>query len=377
MKIHDQRPVALPELWFLGTIPPPATGMTLMTKQILEALQTARCVTFCNWSPGMSRRGIRFRLRRAYRVGRSMFAMFGHGRVRNARLYIVANSSAGGLFYTCMLTAAARWLGYQIYLHHHAYSYIDQFDRRMSWTDRMLGANGFHVVHCEKMIRDFRAQYAGDAGFLTIYPSVVSLPTKPPRTAVSRPFRLGHMSNLTIEKGLDLVIEVFRGLRQQGHSVSLTLAGPCQTAGARLVVEKALADYPGSVYYLGPVYDDAKERFFAEIDAFLFPTRYKNESWGIVLNESLAAAVPVIACNRGCVSAVVSEGAGVVVDRDTDFPRIATDTILRWMSDPASYAATSAAAVEQAEELHREAAVQLQQFVEHMCLPIHSEQPVS
>ena len=377
MKIHDQRPDVLPELWFLGTIPPPTTGMTLMTKQILEALQAARSVTFCNWSPNMSRRGIRLRMRRAYHIGRSMLALAGHWRVRNARIYIVANSSTGGLLYTCLLTAAARWLGYQIYLHHHAYSYIDRFDRRMSWTDHLLGPDGFHVVHCEKMIRDFRAQYTGDAGFLMIYPSIVSLQTKPPRTGISRPFRLGHMSNLMIEKGLDLVVDVFRGLRQQGHSVSLTLAGPCLNARARSIVEEALADYPGSVYYLGPVYDAAKERFFTEIDAFLFPTRYKNESWGIVLNESLAAAVPVIACNRGCVSAVVGERAGVVVDRETDFSRIATDTILRWMSDPGSYAAASAAAVEQAEELHREAAVQLQQFVEHMCLPIHSEQPVS
>ena len=75
---------------------------------------------------------------------------------------------------------------------------------------------------------------------------------------------------------------------------------------------------------LGPVYGDDKAKFFAEIDVLLFPTQYKHESWGIVLNEALAAGVPVITNDRGCSSIVVGDRAGLVVPDPAQFVASAT-----------------------------------------------------
>ncbi len=45
----------------------------------------------------------------------------------------------------------------------------------------------------------------------------------------SGPFYLGHISNLQLAKGLDLVLDVFRELRAQARDgVRLILAGPDQ-----------------------------------------------------------------------------------------------------------------------------------------------------
>ena len=107
-------------------------------------------------------------------------------------------------------------------------------------------------------------------------------------------------------------------------------------------------------------------RFFSDIDAFLFPTKYRHESWGIVLHEAMAAGVPVITYDRGCTRVVVGEHAGVVVDRDGEFASVAAVQIMRWMDHDDEYRAASKAAIEQADYLHREGQRTLTQFVQRM-----------
>jgi glycosyltransferase involved in cell wall biosynthesis len=132
---------------------------------------------------------------------------------------------------------------------------------------------------------------------------------------------------------------------------------------------RSLVEFPGKVCHLGPVYDDAKLEFFRSIDVLLFPTRYREESWGIVLNEALAAGVPVITFDRGCTRTVVGERAGLVVSRDRDFVEPAVRQIEQWIDYPDTYREASGAAVAQAEYLHREGQRQLDEFAQHMFAP--------
>jgi glycosyltransferase involved in cell wall biosynthesis len=220
------------------------------------------------------------------------------------------------------------------------------------------------------MVDDFRRQYPTAGAFESVFPSVVSLDIRAPRTGLGTPIRLGMLSYLMIPKGVDLAIEVFRALHQNGRPARLMLAGAIGSRDARLLIDEAQKSFPDGVRYLGTVYGESKVEFFNNIDVLLFPTRYREESWGIVLNEALAAAVPVITFDRGCTRTVVGQRAGLVVSRDGDYVTLATQQIERWMDAPDEYRASSAAAVAQAEYLNRQGEIQLAQFAQRMFEPL-------
>lgn len=354
-------------IWVLGPLPPPVTGMTLLTSAVLKALQSAGTVRYYNWSPGMPRRSLWMRLRRNARMLRSIARLIAHGRVRNQRLYVVANSYSG-LYLTMLLVFVAARLGYTVYLHHHVYSYIDDYDWRMAWIVRQMGPRDVHVVHAEKMIADFRNLYRTKSGFLMLHPSIVVTEVGQPRDALRRPLRLGLLSNLSAAKGLSDVIETFVVLANRGRDVTLTLAGPIPTRESKRLIDQTIAKYPGRVRSIGPVYGDDKARFFAEIDVFLFPT--KTESWGLVLNEALAAGVPVITYDRGCTATVVGTEAGLLIDRDASFSEPAALQIEQWIDDNEKYRQASQAAIAQAQRLQHEGQRTLEDFVHHMFSPI-------
>jgi glycosyltransferase involved in cell wall biosynthesis len=127
--------------------------------------------------------------------------------------------------------------------------------------------------------------------------------------------------------------------------------------------------YPDTVEYLGPVYGSAKVEFLSTIDALLFPTRYKDESWGIVINEALATGTPVVTFDRGCTRTVVGSDAGLVVPRDGEYVCAAVEQIEHWIARSEAYCSASTAAVDQAAYLHREGNLQLEQFAKQMFEP--------
>jgi glycosyltransferase involved in cell wall biosynthesis len=169
---------------------------------------------------------------------------------------------------------------------------------------------------------------------------------------------------LSNAKGLAETIDTFAVLRQGGVDVELSLAGEANSREAKRLIAQAVADSAGRVEHLGPVYDRDKSRFFANIDAFVFPTH--SESWGLVVGEAMAAGVPVIAFKRGCMATVVGTEAGLLVDPQAAFVEQAVTQINRWINNEDEYRAASRAAVEQATRLHQEGKRTLAEFAEHM-----------
>jgi glycosyltransferase involved in cell wall biosynthesis len=72
----------------------------------------------------------------------------------------------------------------------------------------------------------------------------------------------------------------------------------------------------GDVEYVGPVYGGQKERFYRQLDVFLFPTNYANEAEPLVIYEAMRQGVHVIACDRGAIAEMLSNGAGLAFSRE-------------------------------------------------------------
>lgn len=353
------RPVAM-----VGTFPPPVHGMAVVNAAMLERLRAAGVEPMVINTAALNLdRGLRSRLARLPRVvGGLVRLLFARG-LRGASLYIGVSGGFGQIYDVAFL-AAARLRGMRRFVHHHNYAYLD----RVRWFTRLLiavaGGAATHVVLCEGMARDLRNQYP-KAGRTVALSNVWLLAGAQGRTAPARSTlrTIGFLSNISAEKGVFTFLDTVAALNVQGLGMSAKLAGPFQDAETERRVRERLTGLP-NVQYVGPRYGADKERFFASIDALLFPT--ENESEGIVNHEALAHGVPVVANGRGCIPCVLEDGAGLVVGPPADFVTAAAEQVRIWRAQPQVFEAASAAARARFEALQGAAQQTLQQLVQEL-----------
>ncbi len=350
----------------LGVFPPPVTGMTLCTERVAQALETVGTVRRLNLSSGATQITWGFRLRKLVHLLLALPRLLFHRRqAQRVVLYMPCNKGLA-MFYNIAAAAIAKLRGIPVAVHHHSYAYIREPVWRLKLLDRLLYPHGVHLLLCPRMAADLQAAYPLRAP-CRIIPSTIMLPDEdvPASENVARrgSFTLGHLSNLTLAKGFDDVVETFRRLHTAGRDVRLLLAGPIVETEIQAQVDKLCAEFPERVEYLGPVYGAAKQSFFHEIDAFLFPTRYATEAQPIVLSEAMNDAKPVISFHRVCIPQLVGDATEWLAPEGGDFVGLATQLIGQWMDDPTRYAANQARARARVAELRRHAQQALAGFV--------------
>lgn len=104
---------------------------------------------------------------------------------------------------------------------------------------------------------------------------------------------IGHLANLSREKGTVDLLEAIARLHARGLPCRLVLAGPDMPNFRRVWSRR---DWP-AVCYLGPLTPQQKRDFFAAIDIFALPSR--TDSFGLVLLEAWANGKPVVAWRAG------------------------------------------------------------------------------
>jgi glycosyltransferase involved in cell wall biosynthesis len=326
----------------IGALPPPVHGASLINQLMTEELGKVARVRVADVSPDTLKRSWRYHLERVGRIAAAAGTLLAQAVQGERRLYFCI-AGGSGVYYDIGLAAVARLLGYRIFIHHHSFTYVNRRDWRTALLFRLCGGAAVHICLCPTMAQRLKARYPG-VGRQAIVSNAALMAAGAERPArEDATLMLGHLGNLTLEKGLDAVIAVFRQLKAAGTPVRLTLAGPAKGPAEISLIDEARRDFPQDVAYLGPVYGAQKDAFFRDIDAFLFPSRYANEAQPLVLFEAMAAGAPVLATCRGCVGDDVPQQAGLVSDEES-FVGAAVAQLRRWHEDRASLRAASAAA---------------------------------
>jgi glycosyltransferase involved in cell wall biosynthesis len=154
-------------------------------------------------------------------------------------------------------------------------------------------------------------------------------------------------------KGQDCLLDALAGLRDEPWRLSLV--GPLDRDPAfvaelcRGIEHAGLAD---RVRLPGPLTGAALDRAYAGADLLVLPSR--GETYGMVVTEALARALPVVATDVGGVSEALGfapDGArpGLLVPPD-DAPALA-DAVRRWLSDADLRTTLRAAAARRRETL--------------------------
>lgn len=121
------------------------------------------------------------------------------------------------------------------------------------------------------------------------------------------------VSRLVAPKGIRELLAAAERLRQRTGPGAFTLAlagdGPL-----RAEAQRAARTQGGDLVVLGPVSQDALPRLLAAADLLVFPTLH--DCWGMVVNEALAAGIPVLGSRYAgaCQELLLHEGSGCLFD---------------------------------------------------------------
>ncbi|MDX6767101.1 MAG: glycosyltransferase family 4 protein [Candidatus Methylacidiphilales bacterium] len=299
---------------FAGPFPPPVHGKALATVALRDALLAEGVeLRTIDISEG-ARRGV---AKAVHKLASHLAAII--EAARHAGPVYISVNSGGGMWLTTLLAGCARLLGRPLILHHHSYDYVGERRSRMVVLARAAGPQAVHLVLGQAMASDLasstpevgRTAVLGNAGLID--PALMELPKSKSGLV------LGHLSNLSAEKGIAEVVETAIALQSKGRPVRLVIAGPDGDDAARSAIDHGRQQLGDALDYRGPVSGAAKRRFFADISHFLFPTRYRNEASPLVLLEAVAAGVPCIAFARGCIAEDLGTTGGVTVAIEEDF----------------------------------------------------------
>lgn len=328
-----------PKVDAIVVVPPPAEGQTLVTQRICTAFAASplpfklRAVRNAAGLKGLVWRGLKHVLLIWHLLLGALTSL------GQRRAYFVPDSNVG--LWLNLIEAPLLRLGYRdVWLHHHVFRYVRTEDWRMQTILKILGPRTHHVVLGEAMADGLRAHYGaehfhvlGNAAFVEDVPEArrrMSLRT------------VGFLSNITPEKGIGLFMETMRQVQADHSGIACVIAGPIADPDLRKMVEAFCAEAPDQRTWAGPVYADEKKAFFDGIDLLLFPSQYANEALPVTICEALAAGVPVLATDRGCVPDQLA-GTGWVYTEET-YLDAASDQIAVWSVDQISFARASDAA---------------------------------
>lgn len=299
------------DLLFAGVLPPPVHGASVANQALADFLYQAghRLERQRTTTGGEGWKGrIAGRLAASSQLAFKLSRNFLQRREINA---VISLSGGSGLLFDVLNVLLLRVLrkNPRLAFAHHNYTYCRRFSLVMAVLVK-LSPGATHIFLSPRMRVSFEAMYGAVADARILGNSWL-VPSPPRPAEVDRSGRapssivIGHLSNLSFEKGLREVGDVFRRLASMSIPSRLTLAGPAR--GEELDYIKALLEeFPGVVEWRGALYAESKQEWFKSIDVFLFPSKYANEAYPIVLSEAMAVGAVPIATDIGCIPEILS-----------------------------------------------------------------------
>jgi len=281
-------------------------GAARVTREVFERLAEEFDVRTCDTGAATSSRS-RYHLARVWSYARAAArVMRVHGR---RRVLYIGGSGGTGLWYQVVLIAVARAFRWRVVFHHHSYAYLRRHSAAMSALTTLAGERSLHVVLCPDMEKLLVGRYPQACNTLVVSNALFVQQVDDSRQdARARPLRLAHVSNLSMEKGFDVVLNTFERCLRAGHDVELHLAGPLAGPAEEKLLEQTLRRFADRIVYPGPIANDQVGDFMARADLFLFPSRYKNEAEPLVVLEAMASGLPSLTYDVGCSRSLATPG---------------------------------------------------------------------
>lgn len=310
---------------FLGDLPKPIHGMSNVNAAVLQFMEGQELKPkVINSVPSYA---ASFYGKKAWLLFKILHTFFCYLRLlfilllsRHKAIYRPINGGVGQI-YDLLYLMISRLFFLKIYIHHHSFQYLNKHSLLFSILNRVAGKSAIHIVLGMKMSDQLHKLYGIDQDQLRIVSNLAFFGSPAAKQDTcdyeSDALTLGHLANLSVEKGVDIFIDICRELKKLNVGFNAKIAGPFADDQAEKVVMKALDEMP-EIHYTGSLYGDDKSNFYASLDCFVFPSKYVNEAEPLVLYEAGLYGVYLAGTQRGCMQDVIKSLDGFSIDEKHD-----------------------------------------------------------
>lgn len=239
-------------------------------------------------------------------------------------VYITPNAKGGAFYKDFVIVEILKAMDCQVVAHYHNKGVATRQDR---WFDNCLYRCFFKgikvILLAEVLYQDVKKYVSKENVF--VCPN--GIPDILPQGAIPLSEiqkddvpRLLFLSNLIVSKGVLVLLDALRIVKERGFSVVCDFVGgeTAELDGRRFQEEVAKRQLQGVAVYHGKKYGEEKEEFWYKAEAFVFPTFYPNECYPLVLLEAMHHGLPCVSTNEGAIPDIVEDGkTGFVVERQS------------------------------------------------------------
>lgn len=312
-------------------LPPPLHGMSAINKAFVERTapevgQLAIINTIPNYASFFW--GTKFWF--CFKVVHSTWCIFQLIyrllRLKDCIVYRPINGGIGQM-YDLIYFSIVKLFNNKIYIHHHSFNYLNSKSRLFSIVNFIAGKSANHIVLGPKMKSDLSNLYNIEQNKIRVISNLAFFDLQPNQTKMSSAIRIGHLANLCIDKGVDTFIDVCKLLDKNNINFIAEIAGPFADDHAKKLVTIAAEEYK-QINYLGPLYKNDKDAFYANLDCFIFPSKYKNEAEPLVLFEAANTGALLVGSQRGCMQDVINDLDGISIAESENLANDITNAVI-------------------------------------------------
>lgn len=331
------------KLLIAGPLPPPYHGVIMVFKNLLESDFIKKFkVTFVDTSDHRSIKNIgHFEFKNIFLGFKHSIKFLFYLVFKNPDIVYIANSETfWGFFRDLLFLIPSVFLKKKIILHSHGAHFFDFYNNELSefykrvtrWIlKRVAGV----IVLCPKLKFNYNWIVAEERIFVVGNGIHDFNQRNNIKTLIKTDeIKILYLSNLRKEKGCIDILKSAKYVREKYHNVKFVFVGEWFREEDKREAENIIKEdnLENIIDFKGRLFGDEKEKCYFLSDIFVFPTYYNIESWGLVINEAMAASLPVITTNKACIPEIVQNGVtGFIVPPKQ--PKILSDYILKLIYD--------------------------------------------
>jgi len=294
----------------ISQVPPPFHGSTVMTVVFLETLDALRRpyrLVDRRFSKSLGDVG-RFQLSKLFAsAGLILRLLVALVRKRPEQVVFFMTNRTASFLVDWVLSEILRLFGTRTVGYLHTQGYTDLAKRGFVWrvlVRRLLTSAQTLVCLSSALESDVRT-LAPKARIVSIANTPHRVPDDLGAIDAGTDLTVLFLSNLIPEKGIGEFIELGNHFASQGSSIRFVAAGAP-------ISEPQLAELRASAApntdLLGAVGPERKWELLQEASVLVFPSRYPFEAQPLVIVESMAAGLPVVAFDIGGIGDLVDDG---------------------------------------------------------------------